>query len=119
VTINDVVAGLDFGFWTTLLDSQFEQMLWRPTLYHAFPHYSRVSDLALNRGPVASRFNELRELRNRVMHHEPLFDRNLTQDFAAISEAISWMFDDVGPWIGHHSRWPIIRASQANRPETF
>jgi hypothetical protein len=119
VTINDVVAGLDFGFWTTMLDSPSEQSLWRPILHHAFPHYSAVSGRAPARVPIERRFNELRDLRNRVMHHEPLFDRNLSQDFAAISEAISWMFDDVGPWIDHHSRWPLIQATQANRPESF
>jgi Abi-like protein len=119
VTINDIVAGLDFGFWTMLLDSQYEQTLWRTTLYHAFPHYSRISGLPLNRAPIASRFNGLRDLRNRVMHHEPLFERNLNRDFATVAETIAWMFDDVGPWIDHHSRWPVIQATQSSRPETF
>lgn len=119
VSVNDVVAGLDFGFWTTMLDSVFEQSLWRTILYHAFPHYPRITGLPLTRAPIERRFNDLRQLRNRVMHHEPLFDRNLAQDFASISDAIAWMYDDVGPWIDHHSRWPIIHASQADRPETF
>jgi hypothetical protein len=43
VTVNDVVAGLDFGFWTKMLDSRFEQTLWRKILYHAFPHYAQVT----------------------------------------------------------------------------
>ena len=64
-------------------------------------------------------FNALRDLRNRVMHHEPLFHRTLPQDFADILEAISWMYDDVAPWVDHHSRWSLVRTTQGNRPETF
>lgn len=119
VTVNDVVAGLDFGFWTTMLDSRFEQSLWRTILYHAFPHYVGITGNPLDRWAVERRFNALRDLRNRVMHHEPLFHRTLQQDFADISEAISWMYNDIAPWVDHHSRWSLIRATQGNRPETF
>lgn len=119
VTVNDVVAGLDFGFWTTMLDSRFEQTLWRTILYHAFPHYAKITGNPLERKSVEKRFNALRDLRNRVMHHEPLFHRTLPQDFADISEAISWMYDDVASWVDHHCRWTRIQATQGNRPETF
>jgi hypothetical protein len=118
-TVNDIVAGLDFGYWTKMLDSTFEQTLWRTILYHAFPHFASVTGKPLERKPVEQRFNALRDLRNRVMHHEPLFHRNLSQDFADISEAISWMYDDVPSWTDHHSRWPLIQATQGRRPETF
>lgn len=118
-SVHDVVAGLDFGFWTTMLDEKFEQSLWRPILHHAFPHYSTRTGNPLERKPISARFNNLRDLRNRVMHHEPLFYRNVAQDFQDISDAISWMYDDVAPWVDHHSRWPLIQATQANRPETF
>ncbi|HYW55265.1 MAG TPA: Abi family protein [Dongiaceae bacterium] len=118
-TVNDVVAGLDFGFWTTMLDSRFEQTLWRPVLHHAFPNYAKVTGTALDRRSVQKRFNALRDLRNRVMHHEPLFGRVLIQDFADIAEAISWMYDDIAQWVGHHSRLNLIQTTQANRPETF
>jgi len=119
VTVNDVVAGLDFGFWTTMLDSRFEQTLWRTILYHAFPNYTIVTGLPISRHEIEKRFNTLRDLRNRVMHHEPLFNRNLQTDFGNISEAISWISDSVPQWVDHHSQWPLIQARQGNRPETF
>lgn len=119
VTINDVVAGLDFGFWTQMLHSQFEQTLWRPILHHAFPYFTKITGNALTRDVVEKRFNELRDLRNRVMHHEPLFNSNLPQNFANLSEAISWMYSDVGAWVDHHCLWPVIQQTQALRPETF
>ena len=119
VTVNDVVAGLDFGFWTIMLGSRFEQTLWRTILYHAFPHYARITGNPLDRRAVEKRFNALRDLRNRVMHHEPLFHRSLAQDFADISEAVSWMYDDVAPWIDHHTRWRLVSTTQGNRPQTF
>ncbi len=119
VTVNDVVAGLDFGFWTTMLDSRFENTLWRPIVHHAFPHYSKVTGNSLERKAIEQRFGALRDLRNRVFHHEPLFHRPLPQDFADISESISWMYDDVGRWVEYHARWNRIQATRGARPETF
>jgi hypothetical protein len=111
VSINDIVAGLDFGFWTTMLDHWFDQLLWRTALYRAFPHYTAVTGNPLVRKPIASRFTDLRNLRNRIMHHEPLFKRNLQQDFQWIFEAVSWMYSDVESWISQGlSPFPKPRA---------
>ncbi|HEY5424918.1 MAG TPA: hypothetical protein VIJ77_00030 [Candidatus Tumulicola sp.] len=118
-SVNDIVAGLDFGFWTSMLDRSFDQLLWRTALHHAFPRYAELSGKPVARIPIAQRLNKIRDLRNRVMQHEPLFKRNLQSDFDMISEAIAWMYADVELWADHHSRWPIIQLTQAKRPETF
>lgn len=70
-----VIAELTFGFWTGLTASRFEHTLWTPLLRQTF------------RGTPPSRANfstmvdQLRILRNRLAHHEPIFHRNLSQDY--------------------------------------
>jgi hypothetical protein len=74
-----VVAELRFGFWTSLLSSGFGPQgygttLWSPNdaalIKQAFPYLAAPNQ---NRRYVHDRFNTLRLLRNRTMHHEPIW----------------------------------------------
>lgn len=84
-TADDVVAALSFGFWVSLLSRGNEQLLWRPALYRAFrPNY---------RGPRAAlhqHFEHMRHFRNRIMHHEPIYDRHLQADLDRIYELVGF-----------------------------
>lgn len=67
-----VIAELTFGFWLELTDRRLEHKLWVPVLHKAF---------APRKAPKRSVFNQqlekLRQLRNRVAHHEPIFHLDL------------------------------------------
>jgi hypothetical protein len=108
-SVDDLVAATTFGYWTTMLDAAFEPGLWARGLKNAFPHYSAVSGGTFSRSPVAARFNDLRALRNRVMHHEPLFKRaSLVTDYEHIVEACAWIDLDASAWIDHHARFKSV-----------
>ena len=84
-----IVAELTFGFWTSLLNSYYEQKLWPWMLLTAFPCMPRH---IRTRHTLSRRLNEIRELRNRVFHHERISnDVNLPQRHAAIVEAVGWI----------------------------
>ncbi|MEZ4450094.1 MAG: hypothetical protein R3B09_11510 [Nannocystaceae bacterium] len=93
-----VIAGLSFGFWVALLERRAEMVLWRPTLHRAFPH------ARLARAPVHQRLDHLRRLRNRIVHHEPIFRRHLRADHRSLLRVAGWIEPRVGEWIAHHSR---------------
>ncbi|WP_275100178.1 hypothetical protein [Sedimenticola hydrogenitrophicus] len=106
-----VVAELPFGFWVSLLGKggrgaspdtykkNYDMTLWRPALYKAFPHGGRRSR-AQTHGPL----DYLRTFRNRIAHHEPIFNRHLEQDYRSILEVAGWICPDTADWIRHHSR---------------
>ena len=86
---NRVVAELNFGFWTSLLSKEYEQQLWPRLLIPAFP---QMPKRARTRARVAERLHEVRWLRNRVSHHEPIYKlASLGQRYSNIHEAISWL----------------------------
>lgn len=107
-----VVAELPFGFWVSLLGKggaeapstgqgrkrNYDMTLWRPALYKAFPN-SRRSRVDTHR-PL----DYLRTLRNRIAHHEPIFNRHLAMDFESILEVAGWICPQTSEWINHHSR---------------
>ena len=109
-----IVAALSFGFWISLLGpggrvgptgrkANYEMTLWRPALRRGFPHRS-----PLTRKQAHRPLNDLRKLRNRIAHHEPIFARNLLEDHQRILEVTGWISPSVRSWIEGHSRVAVL-----------
>lgn len=105
LTADQFVASMSLGFWVRLLGrggwvnggpkADYDRTLWRPALYNAFPGHSRRE--------VQRRFDGLRQLRNRIAHHEPIIGRDLNKDHDDLLEAVGWISSDVRAWIERHS----------------
>jgi hypothetical protein len=106
ITAAEIIPELKFAFWVGILAAHYDNTLWRQSLFRAF-HAGRP------RNVVHGRFNALRRFRNRVMHHEPIFDRPLQQLHDEIIEAIGWMCRDTSAWAAHHSRFAAVSVSIA------
>ena len=103
---DDVVAAVDFGFWTSLLGSKYEKSLWQPALRSAFPQSRR------SRQQVRVGLDSLRRLRNRVSHHEPMHARNVESDFAEIIRYIGFVSAPIAHWVRDRSRVPGVLAAR-------
>lgn len=89
-----MIAELTFGFWTGFLDRRYEghqtaTRLWPKLLGEVFP----AAPVRLrNRGDISRRFETIRRLRNRVSHHEPIWNRpDLLNEHAGILDALGWV----------------------------
>lgn len=116
VTPGRIVAGLDFGFWTGLLSSGYGA-IWTPNnaalIGVAFPHLTAVHR---HRGFAHSRFNNIRRLRNRISHHEPIWQGvrlnrgqplvTLARMYADIVEAIGWVSPTLRDSVNAFDRFP-------------
>lgn len=119
-TTDDIVAALDFGYWTSLMSRDVEPILYAAGLYRAFPFAPRSRGKAPARGTIAWRLNEVRQLRNRVMHHEPVFNRiNLRQNFRNIVQVCRWTGISTGDWVEHHSRFEEVLQNRAGPVYVF
>jgi hypothetical protein len=107
---DNVVAELNFGFWVGLIGPSYDATLWRQTLYKGFI----AKGGGQKRSAVQGRFNVLRRFRNRVAHHEPIFDRPLAQLHTEIIESISWMCRHTSNWAAHHSRFDEVWTTVGN-----
>lgn len=94
ITPGRIVAELTFGFWVRLLSRKYEKSLWVPHLHKSFPEVKKP-----DRVIIFDRFDGIRNLRNRVAHHEPLLMRNLDNDYADIIEALEWICPATAAWI--------------------
>ena len=84
-----IIAELRFGFWTSLFDVRYEQVLWPRLLKAAFPGLPRR---IRTRKELSRRLNRIRNLRNRVFHHEPIwYWSDLPQQHNELIETIGWV----------------------------
>lgn len=96
-TADKIVAELTFGSWTKLFNARHVTSIWRQ-LRLAFPHCPKAKRKS---GEVRSGLNQVRNLRNRVMHYEPLLwlTPNVEETHAKMLELLDWIEPDIKPWI--------------------
>jgi len=87
---SQLIAELTLGFWVRLFNARYE-MLWRKllkdkTTFPALPRHLR------KRKTLSTRLNRIRDLRNRIFHHEPIWHwMDLGQKHGELLEAIYWI----------------------------
>lgn len=89
VTPSAIVSELTFGFWSRLLSSSYDVVIWRrPTILEAaFPYLPTPR----RRDELFTRFEEIRKLRNHVFHHEAIMHLDLKTEHANIMQAMGWL----------------------------
>ena len=99
VTHSRLVAELHFGFWLYLLAKNYEATLWTPALRYAFPGLTPA-----RRSDVYRACSELRVIRNRIAHHEPLINRDVMDDYERVVTLIGWFSPELKEWVLQDSR---------------
>lgn len=106
VTVDKVIAELAFGFWSSLFNVQFQSVLWKE-LRLVFP---RCPKPQRQRHTISSSLNQIRDLRNRVFHHEQLIwlTPSLLDLHTKGIEVIGWLDPKLLPWLAGFDRLPGI-----------
>jgi hypothetical protein len=106
VTPSGVIAELSFGFWVSLITSQYEDIntrlkLWPNLTQTVFPH---TVGTERNVGFLFNKYNNIRDTRNRLSHHEPLWKSSTSSNIPSAIAYISTQYDEVMTCIGYISR---------------
>lgn len=114
-----VVAELTLGFWRYLLIARYEHSLWNPAIRARFPSLGHLSG-SDSRKMVHLRMERLNYLRNRVAHHEPIYEPfsipghatpiDPVQTLAHAIELVSWSNPDAATWIERRSSFVSVAA---------
>lgn len=101
-----VVAELNWGFWTGILAKRYEQ-LWRTHFRQVFQ-----AEGPLTRAQIFQPLDDLRRLRNRIAHHEPILNRNISADYASILSLIRYICPTTASWVDDQSSVMSVLASK-------
>lgn len=96
-----VVSELSLGFWVLLYSRRYEMKLWRAGLSQMFSSTNHFS-----RGDVYSALIRIKSLRNRIAHHEPIYERDLADDIKQIYFILQLISTDLVEWASSISRVP-------------
>lgn len=99
-TAGKIIADLKFVFWEKMLTSRHQGRLWGNAFPVVFPNAPQVlGGSAQNRADLRNDVEEIRKLRNRIAHHEPIFTRALHDDLDRMVRAVRWRCDTTADWL--------------------
>lgn len=121
-TPGHLVARLGFGFWVQLTARAYSELradgpkLWPRGLPSVFPFRwppgsRRIVPDHGDREMVFKRLHEIRELRNRIAHHDPIWDLDLAGRYARMLEILGWMSARMADAVTTLDRFPGVLAA--------
>jgi hypothetical protein len=99
-----IVAALTFGFWTSMFGKDYE-VLWQTTLHRVG---RRQDGKGLRRKDFSGPLAKIRNLRNRIAHHEPILKWDLPKHHDKIIELTGWLSPPAAAWCAANSRFPEL-----------
>lgn len=102
-TRDKVFASMTFGIWAAIFGPSYEQ-LFRRHLVYAFPHRGP----GFKRETVQKNILALRNLRNRIAHHQAIFDLPLEERFEQAMDLLGWIDPALERWVAGLCRVPDL-----------
>lgn len=109
-----VLASMTFGIWDAVFGPSYEQ-LFRRHLVYAFPHRGT----GFKRETVKKNVLALKNLRNRIAHHQAIFDQPLEERFEQSMELLGWIDPDLEQWVNRLCRVPSVLNTRPRSAESI
>jgi hypothetical protein len=94
-----VVAELKFVFWQKMFTTRHDKVIWIPQLRQAFPHAPQHTTVSALRSTIYNDVEVIRDVRNRIAHHEPIFSRDIGKEYETMHKLVSWRDPTTADWM--------------------
>ncbi|WP_255326466.1 hypothetical protein [Sphingobium sp. EM0848] len=98
-TTGKIIAELKFAFWENIFTVGQETRIWNKYFRTCFPGAPTQQTISQCRLVAYSDLRAIRHLRNRIAHHEPVFTRNIADDYQRIHDMIAWRSPVAAAWM--------------------
>jgi len=98
-TTGKLIPELKFVFWQKMFTSRHDARLWNTHLMLVLPNLDPSEPVDVLRQDIYNELEQIRALRNRIAHHEPIFSRNLTDDFQRIVNLVEFRCKETADWM--------------------
>ena len=98
-TTGKIVADLRFIFWEKMFTHGHDGAIWNAHFRTVFPHTDPDTSVQALRAEGYEALHKIRDLRNRIAHHEPIFRRDIHEEYGRIREVIRWSNPTAADWI--------------------
>ncbi len=87
-----------------MFTGRHDARIWDVHLLNVMPGLDRNKTVAALRKSLFDELEAVRRLRNRIAHHEPIFNRNLSDDFDLIIKITTYRSKETADWITAHQQ---------------
>ena len=107
ITTSKIIAELTLGFWVSLLNAEYERLLWKD-LRRAFPYIPKKDRKRKN---VSAPLNRFRSFRNRVFHNESIcWNMKKVQEIHdELLLVLEWINKDLPEWLKEIDRFENVQ----------
>ena len=107
MTHHHIVSALTFGCWEHFLTKRFDRMLWSADgLKESFPNIPN----RIGRQELHDTVEFVRKWRNRIAHHQAIFDKGPMAKHQDALNIIRWVCLATGNWVASVSTVPSVIA---------
>ncbi|KAF0112182.1 MAG: hypothetical protein FD128_1531 [Hyphomonadaceae bacterium] len=99
-----IVAGLSFGFWSAMLGDRYNQYIWSKHFVNIFTESTGKFD----RKKLRQEITKIVALRNKISHHEPIFQDNLHEHYSRVMKTNYWLCPPTADWAKKLCRVPML-----------
>ncbi len=116
-TTGKAIPELKFVFWQKMFTSRHDARLWAPHLRLILPNLDTTKSISQLRQMIYDELDQVRFLRNRIAHHEPIFARNLNDDLHRIKVLIEHRNKETACWMMQNQEAStILRETRTSPP---
>lgn len=83
-SLGQVIPELKFVFWQKMFTKRYDDRIWQAHLHQVMPNLAKDKTLEVLRGEIYAYLEAIRLLRNRIAHHEPIFNRDILENYHKI-----------------------------------
>ena len=94
-----VIPELNFVFWQKMFTKRHDYRLWEPFLHKVLPNLDPSKPIATLRQDIYDEIEQIRKLRNRIAHHEPIFTRDIEDDLLKVINMVQLRCQTSASWL--------------------
>lgn len=98
-SVDKLIPELSFSFWQKMFTRRFDQRLWNKYLLTSFPKINSKISVQELRGDLFNDLEEVKSLRNRIAHHEPIFRKRIDYCLFKMNKLVSFRCEDTAQWL--------------------
>ena len=98
-TTGKVISELKFAFWVSMYTGRHDGRLWNAYLRREYPNIPPDLSVTQGRDNIHLTADKVRDLRNRIAHHEPIFSRDLKTEYDEIANVVGYRCQHTAAWM--------------------
>jgi hypothetical protein len=87
-----------------MFTGRYDTRIWHHHLQNVMPNLDSSLNVPALRAAIYNDLEQLRRLRNRIAHHEPIFARNLANDYEKILELVTYRCTVTAKWLNNNQQ---------------